>query len=98
MPAGFGPRSLGCWISALALGALALVGSGAMPGAAAARADERAIGLAFARRPLAFEPNRGQADPAVRFLARGSGSALLLDGPEAVLALAPQGGGSAALR
>ncbi|HEV8580782.1 MAG TPA: SBBP repeat-containing protein [Thermoanaerobaculia bacterium] len=37
--------------------------------------------------PLAFEPNVGQTDPRVRFLARGAGATLFLTGPEAVLSL-----------
>ncbi|HKV11618.1 MAG TPA: SBBP repeat-containing protein [Thermoanaerobaculia bacterium] len=40
------------------------------------------------RAPLSFEPNVGQSDPEVRFLARGSGYALFLTRDEAVLALA----------
>ncbi|HEY2992252.1 MAG TPA: Calx-beta domain-containing protein [Methylomirabilota bacterium] len=39
--------------------------------------------------PLAFEPNRGQADPAVRFLARGRGYAVFFTDAEAVLVLTP---------
>jgi hypothetical protein len=39
--------------------------------------------------PMAFEPNLGQADPAVRFLARGRGYGLFLTSTEAVLVLAP---------
>jgi len=39
--------------------------------------------------PVAFEPNQGQADPAVRFLARGRGYGLFLTPTEAVLVLAP---------
>jgi len=38
--------------------------------------------------PLSFEPNQGQADRRVRFLARGSGYSLLLADDEAALALA----------
>jgi hypothetical protein len=37
--------------------------------------------------PLAFEPNRGQTDPRVRFLARGDGATLFLTGPETVISL-----------
>jgi hypothetical protein len=36
-------------------------------------------------RPLAFEPNRGQSDGAVKFLSHGSGYALFLTNDEAVL-------------
>jgi len=41
----------------------------------------------FAHVPLSFEPNQGQSDPQVRFLARGSGFGLYLTKDEAVLAL-----------
>src|SRR5262245_46198762 len=40
----------------------------------------------FASRPLYFEPNRGQTDPRVRFLARGPGYQLFLRETEAVFA------------
>ncbi len=40
---------------------------------------------AYAKLPVAFEPNRGQSDPQVRFLARGRGYTLLLTETEAVL-------------
>jgi hypothetical protein len=43
------------------------------------------------RPPLAFEPNQGQAPPAVRYLCRGAGATLYLAGNEAVLALARPG-------
>ncbi|MBI4601214.1 MAG: SBBP repeat-containing protein [Planctomycetes bacterium] len=41
----------------------------------------------LASRPLAFEPNRGQTDPRVAFLARGSAYAIFLSATEAVLVL-----------
>ena len=37
--------------------------------------------------PLIFEPNQGQADPQVKFLARGAGYSLFLDATGAVLAM-----------
>ena len=43
--------------------------------------------------PMAFEPNQGQADAAVKFLARGRGYGLFLTPTEAVLVLAPAGPG-----
>ena len=49
------------------------------------------IAQSFATLPLAFEPNRGQTDPQVRYLARGSDYALFLTGDEAVLALKESG-------
>jgi hypothetical protein len=42
---------------------------------------------AYARLPLMFEPNQGQTDPQVRFIARGGGYGLFLTDQEAVLAL-----------
>src|SRR5688572_30310941 len=53
----------------------------------AAPATRAAVGGAHARPPLAFEANRGQADPSVSFLARGPGYALFLTSVEAVLSL-----------
>jgi len=47
-----------------------------------ARADE-----VTARRPLAFEANRGQTDPRVRFLSRGRGYTMFLTTDGAVLSL-----------
>jgi hypothetical protein len=44
--------------------------------------------IVYGKLPLAFEPNRGQADRAVRFVARGSGYSLLLSDHEAILVLA----------
>ena len=47
--------------------------------------------------PIRFEPNLGQADPAVRFLARGPGYAVFLTPDEVVLALPRSRGASAGL-
>src|SRR5258708_20234334 len=41
----------------------------------------------FSHLPLMFEPNVGQADPSVKFLARGAGYSLFLNSEGAVLAL-----------
>src|SRR5271165_703241 len=46
--------------------------------------DARAV---LGQLPLIFEPNRGQADPRVKFLARGAGYSLFLDSDGAVLAM-----------
>src|SRR5207245_9417821 len=54
---------------------------------------------AYARVPLAFEPNVGQSDRRVRFLARGPGAGVFFTPNEAVLALAGRRkGAGAALR
>src|SRR5437879_4336334 len=42
---------------------------------------------AYGKLPLSFEANRGQTDPQVRFLSRGSGYTLFLTPTEAVLTL-----------
>ena len=78
------------------LGALLMAGCG-LAGALAGRSRahgsrSRAVTrerLAAAQRslPLEFEPNRGQADRQVRFLARGDGYGLYLTRSQAVLAL-----------
>ena len=41
----------------------------------------------YAKLPLAFEPNRGQADARTAFLARGAGYRIALRPTEAMLAL-----------
>lgn len=51
---------------------------------------------AYAKLPLAFEANRGQANARAQFLARGPGYTLFLTAPDAVLSLAPPTGGPAA--
>jgi hypothetical protein len=43
--------------------------------------------LNYAHLPLMFEPNQGQTDPKVRFIARGGGYGLFLTEQEAVLSL-----------
>ncbi len=53
---------------------------------APAAAQQRA---AYAQLSLAFEENRGQADPAVKFLARGAGYTAFLTATETVVVLAP---------
>src|SRR6267378_5866091 len=42
---------------------------------------------AYGQLPMSFEPNVGQADPQVKFLARGSGYTVFLTSNEAILAL-----------
>ncbi len=61
--------------------------------AAARRQAQQAARLqaAYGRLPLSFEPNQGQAPPAVRYLAHGAGYTLLLTAKGAVLALAGRG-------
>ncbi len=51
------------------------------------RASAHALAEAYGELPLGFEPNQGQSDPAVKFLARGNGYTLLLTSTEAVLQL-----------
>jgi len=46
----------------------------------------------FGKRPLSFEPNRGQTDPAVQFLARGSQYTVLLQPTAATLVLSREDG------
>ncbi len=49
--------------------------------------QKRQIADAYGRLPISFEPNVGQTDEKVKFLARGQGYALFLTPGEAVLAL-----------
>jgi uncharacterized repeat protein (TIGR01451 family) len=50
-------------------------------------AGSGSVMAAYRRLPLIFEPNRGQSDPQVKFLAHGSGYGLFLTADEAVLTL-----------
>ena len=59
-------------------------GSGALNRTARPSSELRS---AVAHLPLSFEPNRGQSDPRVRFLARGAGYGLFFTSDGAVLAL-----------
>jgi hypothetical protein len=52
-------------------------------------AERRSLLAAIGRAPLAFEPNRGQADSAVEYLARGAGYSLFLTRDAALLVLRP---------
>jgi hypothetical protein len=57
---------------------------GASPAAVDEARKKSAID-AYRSLPLGFEPNRGQTDPRVKFLARGHGLTLFLSSPDAVL-------------
>ena len=50
-------------------------------------ANPRDLRAAFARLPMSFEPNQGQADNRVKFLARGNGYVVYFTPSETVLAL-----------
>lgn len=59
-------------------------------GEALSSASEKSRRLDFSSLPVAFEPNLGQTDPQVKYLARGNGYTLFLTSSEAVLSLAPE--------
>jgi hypothetical protein len=48
--------------------------------------QSRSLTESYGRLPLSFEPNLGQADPAIRFVARGRDYGIYVSGREAVLA------------
>src|SRR5262245_57185599 len=91
---GTGALGASAVLALLVVGALwpagvpAPLGPGRADAAAATRVRVRA---AFGRLPLSFEPNAGQSEAAVQFLARGPGYTLYLTGPEAVLVLRDPG-------
>jgi hypothetical protein len=51
------------------------------------KATQQPVKEAYGKLPLSFEPNKGQTDARVKFLARGSGYSLFLTPQEAVLTL-----------
>ncbi|UWZ81937.1 DUF7948 domain-containing protein [Occallatibacter riparius] len=74
-----------------AVSMLMFVGLGVMASSAQnlpeTAAQRSSVASSYGHLPLAFEVNRGQTDPRVRFLARGSGYGVFLTSQEAVLAL-----------
>jgi uncharacterized repeat protein (TIGR01451 family) len=80
---------------ALLLLAMVIVATGfyLVPGMHLAKADQPQPGpqkaVSTISLPLFFEPNLGQTDPQVKFLARGGGYGLFLTADEAVLELQP---------
>jgi hypothetical protein len=93
-------------VFALAIGFIVLpmgTSGGAMPGgrdrralapnaqAASAAPSEATTAAAFGKVEMSFEPNHGQTDEQVKFLARGAGYTVFLTATEAVFVLAPQG-------
>ena len=51
------------------------------------RSNRPGVRVDFGQLPLRFEPNQGQTDPRVKFLARGAGYGLFLTADQAVLTL-----------
>ena len=78
-------------IATLLIGAGGLAWSSRTPQAQASNvteADAKArVAENYGKLPLAFEPNRGQADRSVEYLSRGEGYSLYLSGGAATLAL-----------
>jgi hypothetical protein len=57
-------------------------------------ADRGQVAAAYGKLPLSFEPNQGQADSSIDFLARGNGYNVLVGTNQALLALRPPAAGS----
>jgi Domain of unknown function DUF11/Beta-propeller repeat len=60
--------------------------------------DKPSLHVDFGQLPLRFEPNQGQSDPQVKFLARGTGYGLFLTSDQAVLTLSTAAKNAAAVR
>src|SRR6266571_6955706 len=58
--------------------------------ASSAEPTQARLAESYGKLPLSFEANKGQADPRVKFISRGSGYTLFLTSDEAVLALRSQ--------
>ena len=90
-------RQLSAWVTlaivGLLLGPLTLAAQSApVPSAPLAQSDKARLAVTYAKLPLSFEANQGQAEASVKFLARGRGYSLFLSPSEAVLLLAqPEG-------
>lgn len=79
-----------CLLAVAGGGAAALLGARLVVGQAEPAAGAQRLGL-----PLSFEPNVGQADPAVRFVSHGPRGTLYLTPSEAIVALLPRAGATA---
>jgi len=97
----------GRWVSAALLLGLGIVGASASPALSRGRdgpvtavgpSSQAMVAQRLAALPLSFEPNRGQVNRQVRFLARGSGYTLFLTKREAVLSLRGAGHQQTVLR
>jgi uncharacterized protein (TIGR03437 family) len=85
-----------CGLLVLVSAAVGILQTAAAPGPPAAASRPKLT--AAQTLPLRFEPNLGQSDPTVSFVARGAGYQLLLKPAEAVLALEGPKTGSSARR
>ena len=61
-------------------------------------ANHSGVHVDFGRLPLSFEPNQGQTDPQVKFLARGAGYGVFLTSDQAVLTLRSSAESSSVVR
>src|SRR2546426_76411 len=61
--------------------------------ASSAELTQARLAESYGKLPFSFEANKGQADPRVKFISRGSGYTLFLTGDEAVLSLRSQKSG-----
>jgi len=62
--------------------------------AAVSPATRQRIQTSYNALPMAFEPNQGQADPQVKYMARGAGYRLYLTSSQAILTVHKRGGSS----
>src|SRR5262249_62306175 len=72
---------------AVGLGCCCVILTASMPAFAGSPGSGEDLPSAFGRLPLAFESNEGQADPKVRYLARGPGYQVMLTSEGAVISL-----------
>src|SRR5262249_23354674 len=81
------------WVARTVVGLLVgtltmAIGSAPVPSAPSPQPDKARLLTTYAKLPLSFEANQGQAAASVKFLARGRGYSLALSPSEAVLLLA----------
>lgn len=88
------PSHLTSWrLTGLLFAVLVSSSATASAGAASAPDATKHMAAKYGQVPLSFEPNKGQTDPSVRFLSRGSGYSLFLTKDEVVLNLERQNAG-----
>jgi beta-propeller repeat-containing protein len=76
------------WMGQSILSGFTIHADNSIPAKPSVNTDQAArLAEAYGKLPLSFEANRGQLDPHVKFISRGSGYALFLTSHEAVLSL-----------
>jgi hypothetical protein len=97
MPLAFRSLLSNILIAFLLIGLTTAFAAAPIPSIPSQAANPQKLVQTYGKLPLSFEANRGQADPGIQFLSRGSGYSLYLTRTAALLALSKSSPGSTGL-